>query len=57
MKKDKRDSMINLEPRGQCFFWGGLPLCSNKFELSDFKKENIDILRALPAADKGHPKD
>ena len=39
------------------FFWGGLPLCSNKFELSDFKKENIDILRALPAADKGHPKD
>ena len=57
MKKDKRDAMINLEPRGQCFFWGGLPLCSNKFELSDFKKENIDIERALSVADKGHPKD
>ena len=39
------------------FLGGGLPLCGNKFELSDFKKENIDILRALPAADKGHPKD
>ena len=45
MKKDKRDAMINLEPRGQCFFWGGLPLCSNKFELSDFRDVPVNEKR------------